>query len=833
MIACLPTKPRHATPVFEVGQLATESDVEQKLLLPFLTHSSYVGIPIAWVRTKEYMSPTAIDKAAGKRYGYIPDYSVWLSGLPLVIIEAKATDVAVEVGLREAQLYASEINKKYPPNVNPIGFVLACNGEHFALSEWDSQTSVLNFKCTDAAPGAAVLETLRNTIGKEALTRRLKALQAHFQSRPFVAVASNMGGQARLNEQLGVNEFAHALFPTLTKYFAGNTDETSDDIIDRAYVSTDEIGTYESVLETYLKDRTSQIGGSQVQPIVTSRHTATGISTEIQKFSNSPNFYSRVQLVVGSVGAGKSTFIRRYYRRLIGQAVANRTRWAFVNFNVMPPGALGEALKQWIGETFVESFTRENNFDIFELSNIELIFKPEIGQFERGPAKAQKQSDNTEYVRKRTALLESLTANRVKVSESITRHFSGERGLGVVVVFDNVDKRSRDQQLAIFEAAQWFKNITRALVIVNLRDSTFEAHRDEPPLDAFSNAINFYVRAPRFSQVIRKRLELVLEVLPDELAPQQEYTLASGYRIKYPSSKLGEFLLSIYLSLFDSRSLQIGSSLEALVAKDVRRALGMFGDILVSPHVLASQITGAALGGGQNRLPEFRIIRSLMRGRYRYFNGKSQYIRNVLGYADEVLRPSNFLFADILEFLIRNRKAKIDFTQEGYATIATVQKFMGKLGYDEEDVFRSVGRLAEWGMIETESLVVTELTPGEAVRVHASGFIHMRYLLTREEYLVGITTDMKFASRSVAEEIAAIWAGQTRPGEPSLASRKRIMKKLRDYIAFEYERRCRRHAFYGEEGYGGKTVLSALDRALDHLMSIQAGAPKRSSTRLL
>jgi hypothetical protein len=84
--------------------------------------------------------------------------------------------------------------------------------------------------------------------------------------------------------------------------------------------------------------------------------------------------------------------------------------------------------------------------------------------------------------------------------------------------------------------------------------------------------------------VIRKRLELVMETLQTEVDPQQEYALASGLKIKYPATRLGEFLLGIYLSMFDDRSAKVASALEALVAKDVRRALGMFGDIIVSPH---------------------------------------------------------------------------------------------------------------------------------------------------------------------------------------------------------------------------------------------------------
>ena len=112
----------------------------------------------------------------------------------------------------------------------------------------------------------------------------------------------------------------------------------------------------------------------------------------------SPQTNARVQLIIGAVGAGKSTFIRRFYRRLLSQEVAKKTRWAFLNFNVMPPGL--EGLKRWIAEQFTQSFASVNNIDIYEAEQIEKIFGSEIRRFERSPAKALKNNDRTEYVRR-------------------------------------------------------------------------------------------------------------------------------------------------------------------------------------------------------------------------------------------------------------------------------------------------------------------------------------------------------------------------------------------------------------------------------------------------
>ena len=744
MIARLPLPTNHHPPTFNLTLLNTESDVEQKLLYPFLTHKSFLALPSNWIRTKEYMTPTEIDKIAGRRFGYYPDYSVWISGLPMLIVEAKSPDDSVLTAIREARLYATETNKRYPPNVNPIEFILGCNGHELALCSWDSESTLLTFPCKELTPGSSALSALHNIIGREALEGNARQLSAHFASRPFFSVANFMGGNARLSQQLGVNEFAEPLFPVLTKYFGATSDETPEEVIDRAYVTSEELGTYEAVLETYLKDRGTHIAGNQLRVIETSRHKASGISTELQKFASNPNFYSRVQLIVGSVGAGKSLFIQRFYRTLLSSEARQRTRWAFLNFNTLPPDS---NLQNWIAEKFLESFSEVNSIDLFDLTEIERICSHEIKRFEKGPNRRLKKADPVEFERRRASYLDDVIGDSTEFARCVTRHYSGEKGLGIVIVFDNVDRRSRDQQLAIFEAAQWFKDLTRAFVIVNLRDSTFEAHRDEPPLDAFANAINFYIRAPRFAQVIRKRLELVLEVLPGEVARRQEYPLSSGITIRYPASRLGEFLMTIYLSMFGQRTFKVASALEALVARDVRRALGMFADILVSPHIPTSQITGTMLTGGANRIQEYRIIRSLMRQRYRYYNGRSGYIRNILDADPGYGRPSNLLFSDILDYLIRNRKTRIDFTQEGYASVSTVIKKMGMLGYSEEDAFAASQKLVEWGLIEPENLVVGELTQDDAVRMHATGFIHMRFFVQRTEYLVGITPNMQFASR--------------------------------------------------------------------------------------
>ncbi|MGA7453679.1 MAG: hypothetical protein WBW73_21200, partial [Rhodoplanes sp.] len=715
-------------------------------------------------------------------------------------------------------MYAARINARYPPNINPIRWVLACNGEKFAITPFDSLTDVLYANAVDLRPGTDILGAYKNTLNKNGFETLAQELNVAFQSRRFTRVAQFLTG-TQVTEQLGINPFAQNLFPIITRYFGQEADEAPDEIIDRGYVSTVERTEYGSVLEGYLKDRARIVADGTFQPIIsTGKYETNSLTTEVRKHGQMDKNPGRVQLIVGAVGSGKSLFIRRFYKRILPDDLKKKTMWAFINFNteLKSPAEIREA----VALGFIKSFAELNNVDFDDIEVLYKLFHPEMAAFDRGPAKLLKNSDPQQYNHQRYFRMTELIADKEIFVEAIARQYSGEKRFSIVVVFDNVDKRSRDVQLAIFEAAQWFKELTRALVIVNLRDTTFEAHRDEPPLDAFINAVNFYIKSPRFAAMLRKRLDIVLDNIRQdpELSKAQKFTIESGATITYDSARLGEFLTSIYVSLFDRKAANIGAALESLTARNARSALGMFADIIASPHIPTSQIGSTAAASEVARIEEDRIVRALMRGRYRLFNNRLRYVGNILSPAPQSMRPSNFLYADILEFLIRNRKVKIDYSVEGYASGRTIVNRMGQLGYDEGDAFSALAQLSKWNLVEPESLLIDDISLDDPLQVHASGFIHMRYFLKRAEYLFGVSADLSCASFELARDMAGVWTNL--PAEPGFRARQRMLNRLADYFEAEYDRRIRRHAFYADLGYGGKMVVEA-----SRLVADQIGKP--------
>jgi hypothetical protein len=45
----------------------------------------------------------------------------------------------------------------YPPNINPISYVLACKGQKFALAAADSETEILYANVENTRPGTEIL----------------------------------------------------------------------------------------------------------------------------------------------------------------------------------------------------------------------------------------------------------------------------------------------------------------------------------------------------------------------------------------------------------------------------------------------------------------------------------------------------------------------------------------------------------------------------------------------------------------------------------------------------------------------------------------------------
>jgi hypothetical protein len=799
-------------PSSEIATVVTEADVELKVITPLLSDGNYLAIPPASIRGKTYLAPTALDKTAGKVGGYYPDYSVWELGFAVLIVEAKAPDGPVEVGFREACLYARHLNSGYKSGLNPCHFILASNGRQLAYGAWDTNQCKI-IQIADLKLGTPELDALIRFCHHRVLlahaTRCLAATRFRRTTQPYMLA----GGQPLINSKKPFNSFAAELAPTLRRYFTSTTQNDDPDIYEKGYVGSDDVTEYDRILESLLKDRLT-LRRPLSEELNPTRAKEPKLAKAIEKFRDDQFPEGQLQLITGSVGTGKSLFTRRYKELLQPAEQRGATHWAFINFNNAPE-PLATAQK-WLCEQFVDSFHRENpEFDPYANENVTRIFSEDLQKRRGIYDEIKKKISAAEAERTRINDLQEWQKDPHRLARGISRHFAGQRREVVLVVMDNVDRLDLESQLGAFTLSLWFLDQSKAFVILQMRDETYERFKDSKPLDTFRSGVVFHITPPRFLDVVKRRLELSLEYLSRHSPDTLEYQLSSGMRIRYPNSMLGEFMRSIYLELFDRRP-NLSRILQGLAGRDIRRALDMFVSILNSGHLREEAITSTAVGAGGVAIQEYRILRILMRTEYRFFHNNSGFVSNIFYLDEDWQQPNNFVIPEILFWLSDNRKRRGEIGLEGYFSVARIADELQKRGFVRDDVCLACSWLLQKNLIEADHMSQSSVDFADSVKVTAAGFIHLRVLCERLEYLFGVLTVTPISDLRIASAVSEYVRREHKMGQLGGYQQISAIELLLEYLKEQSAHLKAAYPEFGDDRTGAAYVVRQVESAIRH-----------------
>jgi hypothetical protein len=792
-----------------IGPEASEGDVETRIVLPLLTQDEYLGISLRDIRSKQTIAPRDIGKGAKRKVGYVPDYCVYAQSLQTLVIEAKAAAADVYGAYSEARLYAGEINRAYPHGLNPCGRVLATNGLRLLAGYWDAEP-IVDAAIADLTVGSPQLDTLVSICGSDALGRHARSVSEHLRSAKFRRPFNQPAGQAQILSRVDPNTFAADLAPILRRYFSSRDQTTDPEIYSRAYISSNEITSYDRILESFLKDRLAR-SKARVE-VTVSKRRADALTNTISKFDENRPSAGDLQLVTGGVGAGKSLFARRYKEFLQPEPLREKSHWAFLNFNTATPQDFLR-INDWVCEHFVASLLAESHaVDPRDPIDQERIFATDLADraafYDRMEAAAP-----TRGALERARDLEAWRQDPLKLTKGIARYLQGDRGENLIVVFDNVDRRETEAQLAAFEAALWLMDQTRALVILQMRDATFEAYKNEPPLDTYRSGQIFHISPPRFIDVVKRRLELSLEEIEREAPEQVKYKTRSGLQVSYPKRRAGEFLRGIYAELFQKPT-NLSRILEALAGRNVRRALDMFMAILTSGHMPEEVIASVVQGSGFRSFPEYRILRALMRQDYRFFNNDTGFVANLLHCEPRWVRPSNLLIVEILFYLIGRRKVRGDNGQMGFVAMQRLLTDLEGMGFIAADINDACRFALEKELIEVETSSKSTIRQFDCVKATASGWAHMRLLASRIEYLAAILPTTPIDDDRFAAQIYDVMQTENRIGHPSYHRYTALVEALLPYLRSQYESLLVHPGYADMKQTGASYIIGKIEEAL-------------------
>lgn len=722
-----------------------ESDVEQKLVLPLLTAEEPLGlgIPMAFLLTKPNIRSLRIDKRQKTRT-HFPDYIVQSANVPVAVIEVKPSTDDLEEAYREARLYAAELNGLFPSGINPVKKQLVTNGIDVWFGLTDHTTPILKTQFAELGSSTDAGGKLREFFGWPVLKADASKLAVALQPSNRFKPAKMLGGDISQNQELARNTFGESLTIQHQGLFNPQTWEERVSIVKSAYVPSKNRMRYVDPIDKIIRVAKSRIDLEATEIADSSK------PIEVLRILGNPKAIdSQIVLIVGQVGAGKTTFMDFLQVVALPKNLREASIWCRINLNNARLDR--EQLYDWISEQVTVACQQSTlGIDFETIETIQAVYSVEINRFNKGIGQLLK-DDPKAYSASLASLITELQKNKAKEASAHARYCCGQRQKSLIVVFDNCDKTNKEVQLLMFEAARWAQIEFHAVVFLPMREETFENHANEPPLDTVQKNFVFRIEPPLFQKVLINRIQLVMKTLTAEDSRLLRYDLPNGYHVSYPAVDQAYYLTSLVASVFEHDRF-VRRMISGLAGANVRKALEMFVEICKSGHVSEDEIFKMRRAEGRYSLPSFLIARVLLRLNRRFYDGRSTYLTNIFSTEKSDLIPQPFTRLAILRWFETRFKNKGTSGVPGYFQLAEAKSNLAPF-LDPILVDRELRALVDAKALVTERTNASEIKDQDLVRLAPAGFVLIDALRS-VEYLAAVAEDTWFYKKQTAEIVA-------------------------------------------------------------------------------
>lgn len=727
----------------EVINLQTESDVEQKVIYPLLTNAQPIGLGYnsQEIQTKVNLKKLQIDKG-NKSSLYYPDYIVTIDGIPSIVIEAKKPNEDLDEAFRQAALYAAEINRFFDDEVNPCKFIIASDGLQLYAGVWDNGKPTYKIQTENWQISDEKFSCFYNIFSKDNIEKYADSIRKLIRKNiTFKKPLHLIGGKSLQNRQIK-NSFGETISIQYRHLFNPNVEEEKVDIVRNAYVNTNHHQSHVTPIDRLIRKKV--LPSVENSTLIKSSEKPNEL---INKLQEAHRYNNQVLLLIGSVGSGKSTFITYLKEVALKKQLVEKLVWITLDLNNAPVNS--KDIYSWIILNLIKKIkaTRpEVDFDDYD--TIKDIFKLELDKFDKvAGVLLNKESENyrIELFKKIT----ELQSNNQLLLDSIISKFIHLEGKELIVVLDNCDKRNLEEQLLMFEVANWIKETIKAIVFLPLRDTTYDHFKKEKPLDTVIKDLIFRITPAPLEQIIYSRIKYAARL--SEKNENRYYTLDNNIRVSYPAKQELYYLKSIITSLFQNHFFK--KLITGLTGSDIRNGIEIFLDFCKSGHITDSEIFKIKQSKGDYILPSHVISKVFFRGDRVFYSDESSRVKNLF-YSDPSDKiPNPFVRVEILKWLHAKYRTRGLSGILGFHPVEELITDLISIGFERNRVEKELLNLIRQRLIISETQDSSSFKLSELISINISGIIHLE-LLTNIDYLSACSEDTWYNIVDIATQIA-------------------------------------------------------------------------------
>lgn len=443
--------------------------------------------------------------------------------------------------------------------------------------------------------------------------------------------------------------------------------------------------------------------------------------------------------IVGPTGAGKSTFLRRFFSQTLSKSV--RDRCLLININCLDATGREDTALNWMTESIISNLEK----DLYENSCptwddlLGLYFK-EYQRRSHGVDAALYKSDKTAFKIEFGKYLSSqVETDREGYLRRILVDAIKNRKKLPIIVLDNTDEFTLNFKEQLFQFTQAIKrHINHCLIIFPVTDKSAWTFSKTDIFGIYQSR-SFFLPTPSPREVFSKRIDYLSKKVKEQkngIDNKREYFSQKGIKISIQDIESFAKILEDIFVEHDYTSKLLGE----LTNYNIRRTLFLSHRVITSPIIKIEDLVKSFSVNNQT-ITFTKFVDSLIRGDYEIHKiGDIPEIHPIFQ-VDSSISQSPLLQLRILS-LLRSVYYSGRTIEEKHLNVESIISYFEAIGCSEIAVDKALQTLLSAKLIELYDVSSIDLSSKQKLAISFKGLAHIK-LATKNNvffYQMALTT---------------------------------------------------------------------------------------------
>jgi energy-coupling factor transporter ATP-binding protein EcfA2 len=530
------------------------------------------------------------------------------------------------------------------------------------------------------------------------------------------------------SHSINANRLAAALRPVVNHYF-GVIGDDDPEFMDRCYVSQRDyhqaLDGMRNLIQDSLTPYLASYGVQQLEETGKGGRLGGRLTKSIKKGRK-----GEVLVLFGGKGAGKSTFIKRLLHHTPPRWLREHSVIAIIDLLRTPEDPY--VIRSTIWNSLVSALDTERLLSSDRDTLLKTLFADRFAVAARQELSGLPKASES-YNSRLNGLVSDWKSDKAYCAQRLVDYWK-DREKGIIVVVDNTDQFSGNNQDFCFTSAQEIADELGCITLISMREERFYNSKIHGLLDAFQNA-GFHISSPKPAEVFRKRLSYTISILRD---PEKIVPLLNA-----PEDTLNDSAayLGIVNREFSSEQSPLNKFLSACAHGDTRFSLDLFRSFLLSGYTNVDEM----LGVGRWNFQVHQIVKPVMIPNRYFYDESISDIPNI--YQLRYSRHSSHFTG--LRILRKLAKA-MDGSSVGYLPLSVLKSYFVETFNMLDDLTGNLDILLKHGFVESSNRLDYYSDDVDSLRITNYGIYMLGELASQFTYLDLVCTDTGIYEESVS-----------------------------------------------------------------------------------